>query len=178
MDELDNCVAKMQINNQPKVAHSDDPIQQAYHNRATVNWSNCMKPYEIDEQAFRIPVAPKDTAASILAENRRKNYFKRKLVEHLTTVGSFEQQRLVLMSTLTDPKVVNVASSLGVNLEEARVHRDICHSIRKYMRMARTRDKKGQNFKVSANGYQCYLPSGSDDPSKIVYPTTPSQKAE
>jgi len=72
MDKLDNCVAKMQINNQPKVAYSDDPIQQACHNRESVNWSTCTKLYEIDERAFRISVAPEDTAASILAKNQRR----------------------------------------------------------------------------------------------------------
>ena len=55
-------------------------------------------------------------------------------MNQLTSRFSFEQQRLVLLATLTDPQVVNVASSLGVNVEEASVHRAICYSIRKQLK--------------------------------------------
>ena len=77
----------------------------------------------------------------------------KRLVDQITTAGSFEQQRLVLIAALTDPLVVNVASSIGINLEEAAVHRDIIINTRSYLRRAKTTTNK--NHKIGNN--KCML---------------------
>jgi len=78
-----------------------------------------------------------------------KHNYKRRLINKITTAGSFEQQRLVLNAAITDPLVVNVASSIGVNLEEAAVHRDILINMRTCLQRARTTTNK--NNKIGNN---------------------------
>ena len=126
-----------------------------------MDWSNCTQPYKLDDQAFKVygkgnkkgqmraNAGEEDTPTAITNELWSKDHYKRRVINQINTAGSFEQQRLVLNAALTDLLVVNVASSIGVNLEEAAVHRDILINMRNYLQRARTTTNK--NNKIGNN---------------------------
>ena len=95
----------------------------------SIDWASCIKPYSLNESAFQY------------AGPRSKNYWKNKVVKVLTSISTFEQQRLVLDASLMDPRIINISSSIGVNLEEAKLHQDIIANMRRYFH--RLKLKKG-----------------------------------
>ena len=67
---------------------------------------------------------------------RKMRYYKEKVIKALSGCGNFEQQRLVLHHVLLDPKVINVATSIGTNIKEAHLNRTIVGNMRRYLEHA------------------------------------------
>ena len=62
---------------------------------------------------------------------KAKNRYVKSLVECLKKCGSFEQQRLALRDALGHPEVRDVASSIGLKVEEATIGLDLLSNIKK-----------------------------------------------
>ena len=136
------------------------PIEcQAEHNNQKVNWSKCTDEYPVDMRAFRHykptseggelvlrhGIGQEATAAALSREQQAKNREKRKVIKAFFTTGSQEQMRLVLLSFLCDPKIRKVASSIGVNMREARIGHHILRTCKRLMdRTQRTSNKNGR----------------------------------
>ena len=102
-----------------------------------LNWSSYRRPYALDECEFqKVQYAGRQVQNYIENKIKAKNKWKHKVVNIITSIGTFEQKRLVLHATLLDANVIIIASSLGVNLAEAQVHRDIVTNLWRIRTMA------------------------------------------
>ncbi len=82
------------------------------------------------------------------AELKARHYAKSKVIKSLLKVGTFEQQRYILLHVLSDPIVCNIASSIGVNMSDICVGQQIIKCAKKLIHRARRTNNK--NFKVSS----------------------------
>lgn len=112
--KLESVMDTLVINQQSEEPNGTDP--------PSIQLKFCMSLYHIDEDAWNYDC---------------KTYYKKKVIKALTAFENFEQQRLVLHHVLVDPKVINLASSIGTNLEEASVHRTIVGNMRHYLNHAK-----------------------------------------
>ena len=141
-------------------ATAEPPIvSQSKHNNQQVVWSECDDYCAVDERAFKVhkpsgllmDCKPRhdprmeDTKVALAKESMAKNYEKRKMISIYKETGNREQRRLVLLSFLSDPDIRDEASSIGVNLKEARIGRHILHCWRRIMSRAQsTANKNGR----------------------------------
>jgi hypothetical protein len=125
---------------------------QATHNKVHVDWSKCTQPYPVDNDAFRVyscgrrmgmPRSNHNANGSYLA----KIYARNRVLKSILKAGNFEHQRCILLSLLSHPSVRNIASSIGVNMNEIRIGQHILKSTRKLVQ--RTTETTNINHRVS-----------------------------
>ena len=97
-----------------------------------------------------MPAYPTDEKAMPYTSRLRK---QRMVVSAILSSGNFEQQRMVLHNVLIDPQVINLASSIGNNAEEALVNRNIVCNMKRYLQHAQlsTRGRKSNNKRAALN---------------------------
>ena len=120
MTKLESAMDRLAINQASESAMEEKELK--HNGPPKIPWKSCTQPYPLDENAYNY---------------RSRFHYKTKIIKALTSHGTFEQQRLVLHHVLVDPKVINLASSIGTNIEEARVHRNIVGNMQRYLKHAK-----------------------------------------
>jgi len=66
---------------------------------------------------------PRDSDPNIHTNGERKalSRAKKKVLKAFVGIGMFEQQRLILLRVLSDPSIRNIASSIGINMNETKL---------------------------------------------------------
>ena len=110
------------------------PIEQATYNKSPINWKDCtQQPYAVDLRAFRNhtrgrnngrPRHP-DPKVCTSSEHTAISRAKTKIMKTITSVGTYEQQRLILLKVLTDPSFCDLSSSIGINMKEIQAVRQV-----------------------------------------------------
>jgi hypothetical protein len=97
-------VSNIEIRRSIEEVLSSVPIIQATFNKTPVNWEDCTPPYAVDYPAFRnytrgrnkgLPRDPNPNVRTV-GERVATSRAKTKVVESLRSVGTLEQQRLIL----------------------------------------------------------------------------------
>ena len=83
-----------------------------------------------------------------MSEFRARHYAKQKVIKSLLNVGTLEQQRLVLLHVLSDWKVCDIASSIGVNTALIQMCQQVLCCVKKLI--VRAMDTENKNFRVSS----------------------------
>jgi hypothetical protein len=126
-------------------------LNQASYNNSIVNWKDTARHYPVDENALSVyshgtrigqPLPSSKSAA------KAKGYAKRKVIKSLLNAGTFEQQRCVLLHVLSDPKVLDRASSIGVNILGIQMSQQVLRCAKKLILCAK--DTDNNNFRVSS----------------------------
>ena len=124
------------------------PIEQATYNKSLVNWKDCTWPYAVDLRAFQnhtrgrnkgLPCHP-DPKVCTNSEHTAISHAKIKVTKTITSVGTYEQQRLILLKVLTaDPSFQDLFFSISINMKEIQAGRQVMQCSRKLI----TRSKNG-----------------------------------
>ena len=145
---LDNPVYYQEI--QERLQSWQAPIlSKASYNNRPVNWSTCSTPYPINERAFSVyshGTKRGQPRNNIITEGKAKQYAKNKVIKALLNVGSTEQ---ILLNVLSDRRVCDISSSIGVNMSNIQDAQQILRCAKKLVQRATATDSK--NFKVSTN---------------------------
>ena len=123
------------------------PIIQATFNKTLVNWEDCTPPYAVDKRAFRnhtrgrnkgLPCNP-DPNVRTVGERMATSRAKTKVVNSLRSVGTLEQQRLILLRLLSDPSIRDILSpsSIGINMNEIKLGQQLLRCARKLIRRSK-----------------------------------------
>ena len=104
-----------------EVLHSV-PIERATFNKSPINWKDCTQPYAVDLRAFRNHSTrgsnngrPRHQNPKVCTSSERSaiSRAKKKVMQTISSVGTLEQQRLILLKVLTDPSIRDLSSSIG-----------------------------------------------------------------
>ena len=82
-----------------------------------------------------------------ISEYKECNPAKRRVIDALLKSGSFEQQQLTLLKVLSDPLVVNITSSIGINMAAISSLRQFIVNIK--MIFSRSRTTTNKNYRTS-----------------------------
>ena len=122
---------------------SSVPLEtQATYNKQQVPWQECVPPYVVDQRAYmnhtrgKNKGLPRDPNPSVITAGERMavSRGKQKVINAIVSVGSLEQQRLILLQTLSDPSIRDISSSIGINMSEIKVGQQLLRSARKLIR--------------------------------------------
>ncbi len=137
---------------------SSVPIIQATFNKTLVNWEDCTPPYAVDERGFRnhtrgrnkgLPRDP-DPNLRTVGERMATSRAKTKVVNSLRSVGTLEQQRLILLRLLSDPSIRDISSSIGINMNEIKLGQQLLRCARKLIRRSKNSpDNNGCRYRTS-----------------------------
>ena len=138
-------VSGLELLKPPIVSHTT-------YNNQKVNWSECMRSYPVNERAFSVysrglRLGQPRHADDKTSEYKECNRAKRRVIDTLLKSGSFEQQRLTLLKVLSDPLVVDITSSIGINMAEISSLREFIVNIKKMFSRSRTTANK--NYRTS-----------------------------
>ena len=132
---------------------SSVPIEsKTIFNRVPVKWEHCVPPYAVDKRAFmchthgRNKGVPRDPNPSVVTvgEQMAISRAKGKVTRIIKSVGSLEQQRLILLRVLSDPSTRDISSSIGINMEEIKLEQQLLRCTRKLIRRSQNSpDKNG-----------------------------------
>jgi hypothetical protein len=126
-------------------------VSQATFNKTPVNWEDCTCPYAVDELAFwnhtrggneGLPHDP-DPNVLTVGEWMATSFAKTKVFKSLRSVGTLEQQRLILLRVLSDPSIRDLSSSIGINMNEIKLGQQLLRCARKLIR--RTKNSPDNN---------------------------------
>jgi hypothetical protein len=115
------------------------PINQARFNKSPVNWEDCTPPYAVDHRAFcnhtrgRNKGLPRDSDPNVctIGERVATSCAKSKVINSLKSVGTFEQQQMILLQVLSDPSIRHISSSIGIIMKEINLGQQLLRCARK-----------------------------------------------
>lgn len=116
------------------------------HNNQSIDLSNPAIKGPVDERAYVAPSKQGDNVRSQGAARKEKSRCVRGIVDAVVGAGTISQQRLALRDALGHPKIRDVASSIGLNVEEVQVALYIKDNIKKMVAAIY------ENCKNSSNG--------------------------
>ena len=127
-------------------------VSNTAYNNQKVNWSGCMHSYHIDERAFSAysqgpRMGQRRHADNKISEYKECTRAKRRVLDALLKSGSFEQQQLTLLNVFSDLLVVNITSSIGINMAEISSLQQFIVNIKKMFSRSRTTTNK--NYRTS-----------------------------
>ncbi len=114
-------------------------VSQATFNKKPINWEDSTPPYAVDEHSFRnhtrgrnkgLPRDP-DPNVRTVGERMATSRAKTKVVKSLKSVGTLEQQRLILLRVLSNPSIRNLSSSIRINMKEIKLGQQLLRCARK-----------------------------------------------
>jgi DNA-directed RNA polymerase specialized sigma24 family protein len=126
-------------------------VSQATYYKSAVNWEECTPPYAVDQRAFRNHSRgkkkglPRDSDTNIRTNGERLalSRAKKKVIKAFVGIGTLEQQRLILLRVLSDPSIRNIASSIGINMNETKLGQQLLRCARKLI--GRTQKSSNKN---------------------------------
>jgi hypothetical protein len=162
------------------------PIEQATYNKSLVNWKDCTQPYAVDLCAFRnhkrgrskgCPRHPDPkvcTNSEKMAITRRKT----KVINTIKSVGTYEQQRLILLKVLTDPSFRDFSSSIGINMKEIQAGQQVLRCSRKLIVRSKNGRRRTSVVKRTVVQAKCVglLPTPTKEPSTDNEESPPTQR--
>ena len=125
---------------------SSVPIEsKTIFNRVPVKWEHCVTPYAVDESAFMCHTRGRNKGVPLtVGERMAISRAKGKVTRIIKSVGSLEQQRLILLRVLSDPSTRDISSSIGINMEEIKLEQQLLRCTRKLIRRSQNSpDKNG-----------------------------------
>ncbi len=129
---------------------------QATYNKQQVPWQDCVPPYAVNQRAYmnhtkgRNKGLPRDPNPSVITSGERSavSRGKQKVLKAIFSAGSLEQQRLILLRSLSDPSIRDISSSIGINMSEINVGQQILRCARKLIR----RSSNSPDINVNGGG--------------------------
>jgi hypothetical protein len=77
---------------------------------------------------------------------------KTKVLKSLISVGTLEQQRLILLRVLSDPSIRDLSSSIKINLNEIKLGQQLLRCARKLIRHTKNSpDNNGDRYRTGVS---------------------------
>ncbi len=143
-----------------EVLFSIQIVSQATFNKTPVKWEDCAPPYAVDKRAFRNHTCgrnkglPCDTDPIVRTVGERMATLgaKTKVLKSLISVGTFEQQRLILLRVLSNPSIRDLSSSIGINLNKIQLGQQLLRCARKFIwRTKNSPEDNGGQYRTSVS---------------------------
>ena len=107
------------------------------YNNAKVDMSKSSIKGPVDENAFRVHsrdgrggIVAGSTRRTDCAARQEKRTRIRDIVRSVTEAGNIQQQRLALRDALGHPEIRDVATSIGVNVQEAQAAVNMMNNVK------------------------------------------------